>query len=98
MFVAADDPLDTYVVGHPDVVFGQPVEATVLDPANPHVLAPHLAAAAAEVPLREDDLDLFGPSSRELLDERARGHFQFGRELFDGRLRHVLLSGVLRFW
>ena len=38
VFVAADDPLDTYVVHHPEVVFGQPVEATVLDPDNPHVL------------------------------------------------------------
>ncbi|WP_270887198.1 DEAD/DEAH box helicase [Pedococcus sp. 5OH_020] len=68
ILVAADDPLDTYVVNHPEVVFGQPVEATVLDPDNPHVLAPHLAAAAAELPLREDDLDLFGSSTRSLLD------------------------------
>ena len=74
VFVAADDPLDTYVVHHPDVVFGQPVEATVLDPQNPHVLAPHLAAAAAELPLRESDLEMFGPSARELLEALvARG-------------------------
>jgi DEAD/DEAH box helicase domain-containing protein len=68
VFVAADDPLDTYVVNHPDVVFGQPVESTVLDPENPHVLGPHLAAAAAELPMREEDLALFGPSARGLLD------------------------------
>jgi DEAD/DEAH box helicase domain-containing protein len=68
VYVAADDPLDTYVVGHPEVVFGQPVESTVLDPDNPYVLAPHLAAAAAELPLREDDLGLFGPGARGLLD------------------------------
>ncbi|HEV7147357.1 MAG TPA: DEAD/DEAH box helicase, partial [Pedococcus sp.] len=68
VFVAADDPLDTYVVHHPELVFGQPVEATVLDPQNPHVLAPHLAAAAAELPLRESDLEMFGPSAAELLE------------------------------
>jgi DEAD/DEAH box helicase domain-containing protein len=68
VFVAADDPLDTYVVHHPDVVFGQPVEATVLDPDNPHVLAPHLAAAAAELPLRDADLPMFGPSAAGLLE------------------------------
>jgi DEAD/DEAH box helicase domain-containing protein len=74
VFVAADDPLDTYVVHHPEVVFGQPVEATVLDPDNPHVLGPHLAAAAAELPLKEDDLPLFGDQARPLVDALvARG-------------------------
>ena len=74
VFVAADDPLDTYVVHHPEVVFGQPVEATVLDPDNPHVLAPHLAAAAAELPLREEDLSMFGAQARSLVDALvARG-------------------------
>ncbi|WP_091788232.1 DEAD/DEAH box helicase [Pedococcus dokdonensis] len=74
VFVAADDPLDTYVVHHPEVVFGQPVEATVLDPDNPHVLGPHLAAAAAELPLKEDDLALFGTRARPLVDALvARG-------------------------
>ena len=38
MLVARDDPLDTYLVHHPEALFGQPVEATVLDPANPYVL------------------------------------------------------------
>jgi DEAD/DEAH box helicase domain-containing protein len=68
VFVAADDPLDTYVVHHPEAVLGQPVEAAVLDPDNPHVLGPHLAAAAAERPLREADLELFGPRTPELLE------------------------------
>ncbi len=67
VYVAADDPLDTYVVHHPEAIFGQPVEATVLDPDNPHVLGPHLAAAAAELPLREADLGLFGPQTPGLL-------------------------------
>jgi DEAD/DEAH box helicase domain-containing protein len=60
VFVARDDPLDTYLVHHPEAVFGRPVEATVLDPANPYVLGPHLQCAAAELPLAEADLDLFG--------------------------------------
>jgi DEAD/DEAH box helicase domain-containing protein len=69
VLVARDDPLDTYLVHHPEAVFGQPVEATVLDPDNPYVLGPHLCAAAAELPLTEDDHALFGPTTAALLDD-----------------------------
>ena len=69
VLVARDDPLDTYLVHHPEAVFGQPVEATVLDPDNPYVLGPHLCAAAAELPLTEDDLATFGPTTRTVLDD-----------------------------
>ncbi len=68
VFIAAEDPLDTYLVHHPDVVVGAPVEAAVLDPHNPYVLAPHLTAAAAELPLRTEDANVFGPGMRPLLD------------------------------
>ncbi len=60
VLVARDDPLDTYLVHHPDAVFNRPVEATVLDPTNPYVLAPQLCCAAAELPVTEADLPLFG--------------------------------------
>ena len=68
LLVARDDPLDTYLVTHPEALFGAPVEASVFDPDNPYVLAPHLCAAAAEEPLTEADLPLFGPGARETLD------------------------------
>lgn len=67
ILVAADDPLDAYLMAHPEAVFGAPVEATVMDPENPHVLAPHLVAAAAELPLTEADLALFGACSRSVV-------------------------------
>ena len=68
MLIVREDPLDRYVLEHPRVVFDQPVESVVLDPANPHVLGPHLAAAAAEHPLTDQDaLAWFGPTAPGLL-------------------------------
>ncbi len=60
VLVARDDPLDTYLVHHPEALFGRPVEATVLDPTNPYVLGPQLCCAASEAPLTKADLELFG--------------------------------------
>ncbi|NEA60299.1 DEAD/DEAH box helicase [Streptomyces sp. SID13666] len=89
ILVGRDDPLDTYLVHHPEAIFQRPVESTVLDPDNPYVLAPHLCAAAAELPLTDDDLTLFGPETaallpqlerRGLLRRRAGGYFWTRRE------------------
>ena len=67
ILVARDEPLDTYFLRHPETLFGRPVEATVLDPDNPYVLAPHLAAAAQERPLNDADLSRFGPSAQDVV-------------------------------
>ncbi|CAM3660482.1 DEAD/DEAH box helicase [Nocardiopsis rhodophaea] len=89
VFVARDDPLDTYLVHHPEAIFGRPVEAAVIDPDNPYVLGPHLCAAASEIPLTADDLPIFGPGAeavladlvdRRLLRRRPRGWFWTRRE------------------
>nr|WP_239537334.1 DEAD/DEAH box helicase [Arthrobacter roseus] len=68
-FVASDDPLDTYLVHHPEAVFDIGVEATVFDPSNPYVLGPHLCAAAAEIPISPAELSTFGDTTAALLDQ-----------------------------
>ncbi len=68
VLIARDDPLDAYLVRHPEALLGRPVEATVLDPDNPYVLGPHLCAAAQELPLTRADEELFGPGTPAALD------------------------------
>ncbi|GLZ40308.1 DEAD/DEAH box helicase [Actinokineospora sp. NBRC 105648] len=69
VFVARDDPLDTYLVHHPAAVLDKPIEATVIDPGNPYVLAPQLACAAAELPLTPSCLAAFGDGAEAVLDD-----------------------------
>ena len=38
VFIARDDPLDSYLIHHPDTLLHHPLEPAVLDPANPYVL------------------------------------------------------------
>ncbi|MGI8870640.1 MAG: DEAD/DEAH box helicase [Mycobacteriales bacterium] len=90
VFVARDDPLDTYLVHHPDAIFGRPIEATVLDPTNPYVLGPQLVCAAHELPLTEADLPLFDAEAagpvladlvrRGLLRHRPTGWYAASRD------------------
>jgi len=58
-------------VHHPEAILHRPVEATVLDPGNPYVLAPHLCLAAAELPLTQSDIELFGPGGHTARPERT---------------------------
>ncbi|GAA1902744.1 DEAD/DEAH box helicase [Lapillicoccus jejuensis] len=69
VLVAGDDPLDAYLVHHPEAVLDAPVEAAVVDPDNPFVLGPHLAAAARELPVTEADESWFGPATPRVLDD-----------------------------
>lgn len=89
VFIARDEPIDLHVVRHPETILDAPLEATVLDPDNPYVLGPHLAAAAQELPLTTQDLGRFGPRALDgvealtaagLLRKRPAGWYWTKRE------------------
>ncbi|MEO6502482.1 MAG: DEAD/DEAH box helicase [Jatrophihabitantaceae bacterium] len=97
VFVARDDPLDTYLVNNPAAIFARPVEASVTDPGNPHVLGPQLCCAAAELALTTADVELFGGPAAEpvlaalveqgLLRRRPAGWFWTDRNRPSANLR-----------
>ncbi|HWC33014.1 MAG TPA: DEAD/DEAH box helicase, partial [Actinomycetota bacterium] len=64
--VAQDDPLDQYLVTHPDDLFRKPPEDAVVDPSNRHVVAPHLLCAAREQPLAREELGFFGDAAYDV--------------------------------
>jgi DEAD/DEAH box helicase domain-containing protein len=68
VLLAGNDPVDQYLLRHPDYFFAQSPEHAVVDPENPYVLAKHLKAAAFELPLDETDLAEFGPLARPIAE------------------------------
>lgn len=81
ILIATSDPLDQYIVRHPEYFFGQSPEAGLVNPDNLYVLTSHVRCAAFEPPI--DDDERFGPSTLpEILDylERQRiVHHEGGR-------------------
>lgn len=61
VLLAGNDPVDQYLLRHPEYFFARSPEHAVVDPENPYVLAGHLKAAAFELPLEEGDAERFGP-------------------------------------
>ena len=66
ILIASDNPLDQYLMRHPDAFFGKAQEHALISPDNPYVLGPHLLCAAYEVPLAKADEEHFGQDLRPL--------------------------------
>jgi DEAD/DEAH box helicase domain-containing protein len=65
VYVAGQDALDQFFCRHPEEFLGRPVEAAILDHANDQIASRHLIAAAYELPLTEEDDEVFGDGWRE---------------------------------
>jgi DEAD/DEAH box helicase domain-containing protein len=95
ILVAGDDPLDQYLISHPDAIFGRPHEAALVDHANPNVLDPHLGCAAYEIPLVEEDARFFGPTLPDAfarMDDAGTLRVRGGKRFWAGRgspVQHV---------
>ena len=88
VLVAQDDPLDQYLVHHPEDLFDRPAEGAVVDPDNPYVVEPHLACAAREQPLSVDEVAAFGPAAAAAVERlEARGELVRRRGLLHHRGR-----------
>ena len=73
VLVALDNPLDQYLMRHPESFFGKSHESARISPNNPYVMKPQILCAAYEAPLTARDADLFGSNldahTQELADE-----------------------------
>ncbi|MDO5747387.1 MAG: DEAD/DEAH box helicase [Actinomycetaceae bacterium] len=83
VLIAGNNPLDTYMLHHREEIF-EGVETTVFHPGNPRVVEPHMLCAAAETPIQEHELHLFGEHAatilgdlvqRGLLRQRSGGYY-----------------------
>ena len=59
--LAYNDPVDQYLMRHPDYFFGAAHEHAIVDPGNPYILSGQIAYACFEKPITADDADYFGP-------------------------------------
>ena len=66
VLIALEDALDQYLMRNPEYLLARPSEHAVIDPENPYILAAHLRCAAAELPLWDRDVELFGPRTLEI--------------------------------
>jgi len=66
ILLAGNDPIDQFLLRHPDYFFAQSPEHAVVDPENTYVLAKHLKAAAFELPLDDDTVAAFGPLAPDI--------------------------------
>ncbi len=55
ILVATSNPLDQFIVTHPDYFFGQPAENALINPDNLYVMLNHLKCSAYELPFKENE-------------------------------------------
>ncbi len=73
VLVAFPDPLDQYLVKHPERLFKQSVENATVDLTNPFIASGHILCAAAEMPINQTvDNRYFGEDLKSMLEDLAQ--------------------------
>ena len=67
--IGLDNPLDQFLMNHPDFFFGHSFENALTNFQNPHILRAHLLCAAWELALAPGDETYFGAALAEKLPE-----------------------------
>jgi len=71
VLLAYNDPVDQYLMRHPDYFFGAGHEHAIIDPANPYILGGQLACACFEKPVTAEDATYFGPLAETIIQTIA---------------------------
>ena len=88
--VASSNPLDQYIINHPDYFFGQSPERALINPDNLYILLNHVKCAAYELPFEEDEKyagledtpELLGYLEEQSILRRVGGRYYWMAEEF----------------
>ncbi len=88
--VASSNPLDQYIINHPDYFFGQSPERALINPDNLYILLNHVKCAAYELPFEEDEKyagledtpELLGYLEEQSILRRVGGRYYWMTEEF----------------
>ena len=89
ILVAGDDALDQFFMQDPAALLERDIEQAVISTTNPRVIDPHLAAAAAELPITPEDAAFYDP---EVLQESVTRLAELGQLV--QRNDRAVFSGV----
>ena len=100
VLIAGEDALDQYFMRNPEDFIRREPEAAVVNPFNPDILSKHLVCAAAELPLRSDEIFMSNSIVKQsLMDLERKGDLlrsADGEEIYASRRaphRNVDLRG-----
>ncbi|MFO8006906.1 MAG: DEAD/DEAH box helicase, partial [Candidatus Brocadiia bacterium] len=67
ILVSLEDPVNNFLMAHPEYIFERDSGPGVVERDNPHVTAGHLRCAAQELPLCAEDAERISPRAQEAL-------------------------------